>query len=248
MNKKKNAHLPAIRQVGRDRSIGSGLLALLRFKYSALPTMKGIILILSLCAQITLFGQSTGFKEIKNVEYSHPSRTGSISDTLKIEKWKTLDKRKKKAAKKYLLRQEQEIQRDTSNYTKLLYYGEKESIEIRISDSIYLSKELKEPSKKYFWVLNDHPSSRSTYEITSLKRNTGTQKIIIQFKNIKRSASFNIDTAYSQIFIEPEVETKLIRLRRRKKKQVLPRPAKEKIKKVDDRISINHRVPRIYSW
>ncbi len=211
--------------------------------------MKKLILIsLFLLVPIILFGQSNSrYKKIRNVEYFYTSLDASLSDTLKLEEWETYSKLKKEKVKKYILKKEKEVLNDTSKFTQLLYYGKKESIEIQIGDSISFSKELKEQSKKYFWAVNDHPNQRKTFEIKSIKRNIGIQKITIHFKNINRTVSFNVDTSYSQVFIVPEIEIKLIRLKGKKTKKGLPRPAKQKLKKTGDRISIDHRVPRIYS-
>lgn len=213
--------------------------------------MKKVIRILIIFFQINLFGQNIEYKEISKIEDFKPTRTISLSDTINSKKWKSFSQERKEKIKLNSLEKELDIENDTSNVTQLLYYGIEENIEIKINDTLFISKDLNNQSDKYAFVINDYPSDDKTFEIGTLKRNTGIQELTIYLKNKKKFSRVKIDTDYSQVYIIPETDIELIEFQEtesEEKKSGIPKPTKTKTVKVEDRILINYRIPnRKYS-
>ncbi|WP_158848168.1 hypothetical protein [Algibacter sp. L1A34] len=218
--------------------------------------MKKLIFISIVLVQINLFGQNKEYKEYKEItriEDFKPARIVSLSDTINSKKWESFTQKRKEKIKLNALEKQIAIKNDTSNVIQLLYYGIKENIEIKISDTLYLTKDLSKQSDKYGYVINDHPSSSKTFEIGTLMRHNGIQQLTIYFKNIKRFGRLDIDTDYSQVYIIPETNIELIEFDEsephQKEDNQTPKPAKTKLVKIEDRISINYRIPdRKHSW
>ena len=214
--------------------------------------MKKLILILIVLVQINLFGQNKEYEQIIKIEDFKPARIISLSDTINLKKWKSTTQKRKEKIKQNVLNKQMDIKNDTSDVTQLLYYGIKENIKIEINDTLYLSKDLINQSDKHAYVINDHPSTTKTFEIGTLKRNSGIQELTIYFKNIKRFGRLSIDTNYSQVYIIPEIDIELIEFQEaesEEKDSGIPKPEKTKTVKIEDRILINYRIPnRKHSW
>ncbi|WP_225037397.1 hypothetical protein [Winogradskyella sp. SM1960] len=215
--------------------------------------MKKIVFILIILFQINLFGQNTEYKEITKIKGFKPTRIISLSDTINSKKWESFSQKRKEKIKQISVEKQIDIENDTSNVTQLLYYGIKENIEIKINDTIFTSKNLNNQSKKYAYVINDHPSNEKTFEIGTLKRNSGIQELTIYFQNKKRFGRIKIDTNYSQVYIIPEIDIEIIEFEKmestQKNADKKPKPVKTKLVKATDRIMINYRIPnRKHSW
>jgi hypothetical protein len=215
--------------------------------------MKKLILILIVLVQINLFGQNKEYKEIIKIEDFKPARIISLSDTINLKRWESMTQKRKEKIKQNVLDKQIDIKNDTSNVTQLLYYGIKENIEIKINDTLYLSKALINQSDKYTYVINDHPSNTKTFEIGTLKRNIGIQELTIYFKSLQRFGKLNIDTNYSQVYIIPETDIELTEFKESESQQKndneIPKPEKTKLVQIEDRILINYRIPnRKHSW
>ncbi|ALM19827.1 hypothetical protein AAT17_00410 [Nonlabens sp. MIC269] len=214
--------------------------------------MKKIIFILIVLFQINLFGQKPEYKEITKIEGFKPTRVISLSDTINCKEWDIFSQKRKERIKQISFEKQTDIKNDTSIVTQLLYYGIKENIEIKMNDTIFISKNLNTQSEEYTYEINDHPSNKKTFEIGTLKRNSGIQELTIYFHNKKRFGRIKIDTNYSQVFIIPETDIELIQIQEAESKEKdsgIPKPAKMKTIKVEDRILINYRIPnRKHSW
>ena len=216
-------------------------------KKNTLQKMKKLIFILTIIIQINLFGQDKEYKEITKIEDFKPARIISLSDTINLKTWKIITQKRKEKIKQSVLEKQIDIKNDTSNVTQLLYHGIKENIEIKITDTLYISKDLDNQSDKYAYVINDHPSNDKTFEIGTLKRNSGIQELTIYFKIIKRFSRLKIDTSYSQIYIIPEINIELMEFQKSESQQKndngIPKPEKTKLIKAEDRVFINYRIP-----
>jgi len=208
--------------------------------------MRELLIILTFLSSLNSFSQEIKFSEIVNLE-SYTEKFISI-DTLEIKNWKNLNEKKKLKVRKYISETNNRIKNDTSQVSQILYYGLPETIIIE-SDEINKTVETKTQSKNYFYRILDYPTRQKTYELISFKRNTGIKEFKIYFTHTKRFATLKVDTKFSEIYINPQIDIELIEfeegtLGTELDENGIPKPAKHKLIKKEDEIIIDHKYAR----
>ncbi|WP_445456438.1 hypothetical protein [Flavobacterium sp. HNIBRBA15423] len=167
--------------------------------------MQKTVVILILLIPILIFGQNTtDFAEIENIQYFHPRLDYSLADTLNLKTWKNFKKGKKEKIKENIISLANDIKNDTLELTQILLYGKKQPIRLIVNNSIIFDQTLTDESQKYAYIINDYPSDDKTFEITSIKRNSGIVLATLILFDSKKIVNFKMDTAYSGIYLNTQ--------------------------------------------
>ncbi len=131
-------------------------------------------------------------------------RTEIIIDTLKMEKWNSIDNRRKLKIRNYIVEQNLRVKNDNSKITKVLYYGIPTSVQIKDNDTLNIELNLDNNfSEERSPVLHDYPVREKTFDLLSLERNTGIKNMTIFFPETSQYANLEISTSYSLVYIYP---------------------------------------------
>jgi len=176
-------------------------------------------------------------------------RTQSLVDTLKIEKWNSIDKKKKSKIRNHILEQNLRIKNDSSLKTQVLYYGLPEKIKIVATDFDKTFKTEKQSEKYFYQKMICYPVREKTYELIAFDRYSGIKEFTLFFMDSKRKVNLKIDTRFSEIYINPQFDIGLIEFEEgtfgtELDKNGIPKPAKEKLVKMEDKIIIDLRYAR----
>ena len=130
-----------------------------------------------------------------------------------------------------------------------MYYGLPEKIKIVTSDLDKTIKTEKQSEKYFYEQMICYPTMEKSYELTAFKRNSGIKEFKIYFIDSKRFAKLKIDTKFSEIYINPKFDIELIEFEERifgteLDENGLPKPAKEKLIKMEDEIIVDQRYAR----
>ena len=191
------------------------------------------------------FCQEADFTEVNKID----ERSETPIDTLKIEKWNLIDKRRKLKIRNYIVEQNLRIKSDSSSVTQILYYGLPEKIKIITSDFEKTIKTEKTSEKYLYEKMICYPVKEKTYELITFDRNNGIKKFRICFINSRRFANLKVDTKFSEIYINPQFDIELIEFEEgtfttELDENGIPKPAKEKLIKIDDEIIVDQRYAR----
>jgi len=208
-----------------------------------------------LFSQFLIFGQEeTDFIEITNIrEDNKPNRNLKLSDTLTLRRWNRFSEDRKGKIKKSILEKQQDIIRDSSKTSIIMYYGKPENLKLILGDTILIDTLLNEPSKKYFYMIDDTASNEATYALTSINRNQGIKDIQLYLMDSKRIAKFKIDTSYSEIYIQASLVLEYSQLQPHKVTEEIQLGtnglpiAPESIGVIEDdfdQLSVHHRIPK----
>ncbi|AXT50326.1 hypothetical protein D1818_05585 [Aquimarina sp. BL5] len=191
------------------------------------------------------FCQEANFVQVKKID----ERNETLIDTLKTEKWNSIDERRKLKIRNYIVEQNLRIKSDSSSTTQILYYGLPEKIKIITSDFEKTIKTEK-PSEKYFYEkMICYPVKEKAYELITFDRNDGIKEFKIYFTDSKRFANLKVDTKFSEIYINPQFDIELVEFEEgtfasELDENGIPKPAKEKLIKMDDEIIVDQRYAR----
>lgn len=191
------------------------------------------------------FCQEVDFVEVNKID----ERTETLIDTLKTEKWNSINDKRKSKIRNYIVEQNLRIKSDSSSVTQILYYGLPEKIKITTSDFEKTIKTEK-PSEKYFYEkMICYPVKEKAYELITFDRNNGIKEFTIYFTDSKRFAYIKVDTKFSEIYINPQFGIEQIEFEEgtfatELDENEIPKPAKEKLIKIDDEIIVDQRYER----
>ena len=191
------------------------------------------------------FCQEREFIEVSKID----ERTESILDTLKMEKWNSIEKKRKSKIRKYIVEQNFRIKNDSSLKTQVLYYGLPETIKIVATDFDKTIRTEKQSEKYFYEKIICYPVKEKTYELITYDRNSGIKEFNIYFTHSNRFASLKVDTKFSEIYVNPQFDIELIEFEEgtfatELDENGIPKPAKEKLIKMEDEIIVDQRYAR----
>ncbi len=164
--------------------------------------MRKLTLILILIFGFDLYSQESEYKPISesDIKIHSEKNIDTINNKRLAWKWKVMKSEDKEKIRNRISEIEKDIESDSTDWTKILYYGKKENVGLKI-DGKFLKPN---SSSAEYYSESIYGDSIFKIDLGTIARYSKVQSAKLFFKDSKRTAEFEIDTNYSLINIKVE--------------------------------------------
>jgi|SRR5690554_1442290 len=221
--------------------------------------MQKLTLILILIFGFDLYSQESEYKPISesDIKIHHEKNIDTLNNKRLAWKWKAMKSEDKENIRNRILEMEKDIESDSTDTTKILYYGKKENVGLKINGKFLKPNS---SSSAEYYSESIYGDSIFKIDLGTIPRFSKVRNAKLFFKDSKRTAEFDIDTKYSLINIKVEYVRSLSDILKWEEKTAKNAEEIKKSGKLpeipdtieiweDDEIYILHKIPkRKHSW
>lgn len=208
--------------------------------------MKKIILFLLLKLNFITFSQTSSYLKIENVTVQ---KNFQILDTLSMNEiskfhWNNSNEIVKEKTRQIIRGQKRMIKADTLFLTKIYYLGKIDSIELKPLNVFFVKTKSSFEYEDQSLIENDSIFKK---KLGYTNRYIGKRKFILYFRKKKRYALIELDTNYSEIYLDAENIKSKDFYSNKKRNSISDLNSSHKQIEVDlipeEKIIIDHRIP-----